>query len=120
MPLRILIVDDSPATRFILRDVFEHNGHQVVDETETLDATVKAFTTHKPDVVTLDLSLTDCDGLTVLKELKKIDAKARVLVISGNAQKKVLEQVYASGAAGFLPKPFEPPDLLAAVAKATL
>jgi DNA-binding NarL/FixJ family response regulator len=56
----------------------------------------------------------------VLKELKKIDAKARVLVISGNAQKKVLEQVYASGAAGFLPKPFEPPDLLAAVAKATL
>jgi two-component system chemotaxis response regulator CheY len=120
MALRILIVDDSPAIRFMFRDFIESNGHQVVDEAENLEGAVKAFTEHKPDVVTLDLSLSDGDGLTVLKAIRKIDAKAKVLVISGNSQKKVLDSVYEAGAAGFLAKPVDFSTLLAALVRATM
>src|SRR4051812_40376437 len=118
MSLRILIVDDNPAIRFMLRDCIESNGHQVVAEAESSDAAVKAYSQHKPDVVTLDLSLSDGDGLTVLKSLRQIDEKAKVLVISGNTQKKVLESIYAAGAAGFLAKPIDFSTFIAAVVRA--
>lgn len=120
MPLRILIVDDSPAIRLMLRDFLESAGHQIVDEAESLESAVKAYSQHKPDITTLDLSLAGGDGLTVLKAIRKIDIKAKILVISGNAQKKVVESVYAAGAAGFLTKPIDFPSLLAAIARATL
>jgi two-component system chemotaxis response regulator CheY len=68
----------------------------------------------------LDLSLTDGDGLAVLKEIRKINASAKVLVISGNSQKKVIDSLYAAGAAGFLTKPVDFTALLAAIVRATL
>ena len=120
MPLRILIVDDSPAIRSILRDCIEAGGHEVVDEAEGGDSAVKAYARHKPDVVTLDLSLADGDGLSVLKTLRKLDGKAKVLVISGNSQKRVLESIYAAGAAGFVGKPINCAELMAAIVRATL
>lgn len=107
MPLRILIVDDSPAARFMLREFLESAGHQVVAEEEKLEGVLRSYAQHKPDLVTLDLSLAQGDGLSVLKALRKLDADAKVLVISGNSQKKVLDSVSAAGASGFLAKPID-------------
>lgn len=115
--LRIMIVDDNLATRNMLRDVFEQEGHQIVQETETLEETLAAYAAHRPDFVTMDLSMPDCDGLTLLKALMKMDPKARVLVISANAQVKVRDDVHDAGAAGFLNKPFSIEELLAAAAR---
>jgi two-component system chemotaxis response regulator CheY len=120
MSLRILIVDDNPAIRFMLREFIEKSGHQVVDEAEDQESAVKAYARHKPDVVTLDLSLKEGDGLGVLKSLRELDANAKVLVISANSQKKVLETVYAAGAVGFLAKPLHSAEFMAAVVRATL
>lgn len=117
--LRVLIVDDSPPMRFILRGYLEEAGHAVVGEAEDQASALAAYAQHKPDVVTLDLSLVKGDGLSVLKALRAADAKARVLVVSANSQKKVVETVMASGAAGFLGKPIEPDALAAALARAT-
>lgn len=117
MAIRILIIDDNPAIRMILREFIEASGHQVVGEAESLDSAVKAYTEHKPDVVTLDLSLSDGDGLSVLKAIRKLDAKAKVLVISANTQKKVIETVYAAGASCFLSKPIDFAALLAAMVR---
>lgn len=119
MPLRILIVDDSAAARFMLREFIESNGHQVVAEEETLAGTLRSYAEHRPDVVTLDLSLAQGDGLSVLKALRQLDVNAKVLVISGNSQKKVLDALSAAGASGFLPKPIDLPGLMAAIVRAT-
>ncbi len=117
-PLRTLIVDDNIAMRMVIRDMLESAGHQVVAEAENQDQAVKAYTEHKPDVMTLDLSLVQGDGLSVLKAVRQLDGNAKVIVISGNSQSKVIEMIKAAGAAGFLAKPFKINELIAAVEQA--
>ena len=111
MPLRLLVVDDSVVTRGLIREFAECFGHQVVGEAATLPEAVSAYRTQKPDLVTLDLSLAAGDGLAVLKALRALDPKARVLVVSGNVQQAVHDEVQGAGAAGFLSKPFTLDDL---------
>ena len=118
-PLRALIIDDSIAMRMVLRDMLEGAGQQVAAEAENQEEALKAYAEHKPDVVTLDLSLVQGDGLSVLKAILQLDAKAKVVVISGNSQKKVIDMLLAAGASGFLPKPFKIDELIAAVERAT-
>ncbi len=114
-PLRTLIVDDSVATRMLLKDMLESAGHQVVAEAENQAEALQAYAAHKPDVTTLDLSLAQGDGLSVLKAIRQLDGSAKVVVISGNSQQKVLEMIQVAGAAGFLAKPFKIDELVAAV-----
>lgn len=121
-PLRVLIVDDNEAVRMILSDMLNDLGHQVVAEADSLDAAKKAFLEHKPDLVTLDLSLTvsgEGDGISVLKTLLGIDSRARIIIISGNSQGKVKATVEALGAAAFVSKPIDEAEFAAAVIKAT-
>lgn len=117
MPLRVLVVDDSPITRFLIKEMLEANGHLVVAEAENLAQTLAAYKTHKPDVVTLDLSLVSEDGLSLLRALRRLDGRAQVLVISGNVQSEVQDEVRAAGAAGYLDKPFAEKDLIEAIAR---
>lgn len=117
MPIRVLIVDDNDIARTMIREVLQSSGHQAVAEAESMDEALKAYEAHKPDLVTLDLSLVAGDGLAVLKAVRRMDGQAKVLVISGNSQKKIREQVLAAGACGFIEKPFENKDLLNAVSR---
>ncbi len=120
-PKRILIVDDNAAVRLILSGLLEELGHQVVGEAADADAALKAYAELKPDLVTLDLSLSpsgDGDGSTVLAALRKADANARVIVISGNSQAKLRERLTAAGAKGFVAKPIQDQELAAAIAGA--
>ena len=106
----------------ILTDMLLDLGHQVVAEAEDLKAALEAYETHKPDLVTLDLSLSALsggDGLSVLKALRQRDPGAKVVVVSGNSQKRVYEQLEKEGAAAFVAKPIKTEDLTAAIARAT-
>jgi two-component system chemotaxis response regulator CheY len=117
MALRLLVVDDSQVSRILITEMAREAGHQVVAEAESLQEAVAAYRTHKPDVVTLDLSLANEDGRNILKALRAADPQAQVLVISGNAQPQVREQLAASGAGGFVSKPFSPDDLARAFSR---
>ena len=120
-PLRVLIIDDNEAIRMILADRLAELGHQVVAEADSAEAAQKAYAAHKPDLVTLDLSLSVVgggDGLSVLKALQQTDANVKVIVISGNAQNKVKTAVEAAGAVAFLSKPIDMEEFAVAVAKA--
>ena len=115
--LRILVVDDSPPMRIVLRDYLEKAGHVVVAEVDNQEQALKEYAAHTPDLVTLDLALVVGNGLGVLNALREVDPKARVLVISGNSQQKLLDRVKASGAGAILHKPFEPGELAQALAQ---
>lgn len=118
---RILIVDDNAAVRLILSGMLEELGHQVVGEAADADAALKAYKELKPDLVTLDLSLSasgGSDGSMVLEALRKADAAARIIVISGNAQAKLRERLAAAGAKGFVAKPIQEQELTNAIAEA--
>jgi len=89
---RILIVDDSSISRITIRELLECLGHQIVGETDSGRGGIDAYRNLKPDLMTLDISLPDMDGIQVLRELRLKSPSAKVILISGNDQKKVQDQ----------------------------
>jgi two-component system chemotaxis response regulator CheY len=115
---RVLIVDDAAFMRKVLGDALTGGGHEIVGECANGDEAVQLFQELRPDVVTLDITMPDKDGMAALKEILGVDPGARVIMCSALGQEtKVLESIKA-GAKDFVVKPFEPDRLLDAVGKA--
>ncbi|HAH07450.1 MAG TPA: two-component system response regulator [Elusimicrobia bacterium] len=113
MAFKILVVDDSPVLRLMLQEMLESLGHQVIAQADTAAGALQAYKEHKPELVTLDVSLPDGNGLTVLKELRRIDPFAKVIMITGNDQKHLHEEALQLKALAVLRKPFDADDLAA-------
>ncbi len=107
MALRILVVEDNLITREMLKDIFDILGHQVVAEADDMSGTLSAYQQHKPDLVTVDLSLPKEDGLAILRALRQAHADAKIVVISGNSQQRIRDEVLQAGALDLLGKPIE-------------
>ena len=112
----ILIVDDSGLSRRILRRILESGGHTVAEATDGMSALEQYFLS-KPQVVLLDLTMSDMHGLEVLARLRELDPHARIIVATADVQRSTRERALKAGASGFLSKPFEQETVLAAVAK---
>lgn len=111
MGYRILIVDDSPVLRIMLQEMLEALGHEIVAEAEDGETAVAKFREHKPELVTLDVSLPDINGLEVLERIRRITPSAKVLMVTGNDQKAIETKALALKALGVLRKPFDEADL---------
>ena len=115
---RVLVVDDAMFMRKVLSDALVSGGHEVVAEAENGKEGVKQFRNVHPDVVTLDITMPEMDGLEALSEIMVIDPGARVLMCSALGQEsKVIESIKL-GARDFVVKPFKPEVVLAAIEKA--
>jgi two-component system, chemotaxis family, chemotaxis protein CheY len=115
---RVLIVDDAAFMRKMLGDVLTKNGHDVVGEAGNGAEAVAQYQALKPDMVTLDITMPEKDGITALKEILSMDSSARVVMCSALGQEsKVLESIKA-GAKDFVVKPFQPARVLDAIGKA--
>ena len=115
---RVLVVDDAAFMRKVLTDALAAGGHEVVGEAGDGDAALLAYKDLQPDLVTLDITMPEKDGLATLRELVEIDPDARVVICSALGQEsKVLDAVKA-GARDFVVKPFDQDRLLGAVSKA--
>ncbi len=111
MGYRILIVDDSPVLRIMLSEMLQELGHEIVAEVESGNGALEAYPVHKPDLVTLDVSLPDIDGMEVLARLKRKDPQANVLIVTGNDQKTLEAKALSLRALGVLHKPFDAEEL---------
>lgn len=111
MAAKILLVDDEPAIRRLLRNTLERAGHEVIEAGNARDA-LAAASASQPDAVLLDLGLPDRDGLALIPLLRR-DADTRILIIS--AREATEEKVAALdlGADDFVTKPFDTDELLA-------
>ena len=110
--MKILIVDDNPEARLLLRMQLESNAHEVVGEAETLARAVALYKEAKPQFVVLDLTLEREDGLTILRQLRQLDTKARVIILSANGMERIKREALDAGAAAYLIKPLEEQELL--------
>ena len=110
----VLIVDDSNYTRRTHRRILESDGHDVLEAASGLSA-IESFFTHRPDLVLLDLTMEDMSGLEVLRQLRSLEADARVVVISADVQRTTAQMVAESGAVAFLGKPVTAEGLTQAV-----
>lgn len=113
----ILVVDDSGYARRLLRQTLEPHGHAVIEAGSGM-AGLEAYAVHAPDVVLLDLTMEDLSGVEVLTQLRAINPRALVIVVSADIQRSTAKQVAAAGAFRFLAKPADADELLEAVGAA--
>jgi two-component system chemotaxis response regulator CheY len=115
---RVLVVDDAAFMRKMLGDVLAKAGHEVVGEGANGNEAVEQFQSLKPDIMTLDITMPEKDGLLALREILALDATAKIVMCSALGQEtKVLEAIKA-GAKDFVVKPFQPDRVLDAIGKA--
>ena len=115
---RVLVVDDAAFMRKMVSDALAKGGHEVVGEAGNGVEAVARFQELKPDLMTLDITMPEKDGLTALAEIVAADPSARVVMCSALGQEaKVLEAIKL-GAKDFVVKPFQPDRVLSAIDKA--
>lgn len=114
---KILIVDDSRTSRKILREYFTEAGHEIVAEAENGQEGVEKYSEFKPDIVTLDITMPVLDGLAALKEIKKIDPNAKVVMVTAVGKQNMVVEAIKSGASEFVTKPFDKDNILKIISK---
>ncbi len=115
---RVLVVDDAAFMRKMVSDALTKGGHEIVGEAGNGQEAVDRFQELKPDLLTLDITMPEKDGLQALREIISLDPAARVVMCSALGQEsKVLESIKI-GAKDFVVKPFQPDRVIGAVEKA--
>ncbi|MFO0946085.1 MAG: response regulator [Planctomycetota bacterium] len=120
MPKRLLIVDDAMFMRMMIRDVAVEAGWEIAGEAANGEEALAIYQRVRPDLVTLDLVMPKMGGLETLKSILKVDAKARIVIVSALDQKATLVETIREGAMDFIVKPFERERILGVLSKATL
>lgn len=104
---RVLIVDDAAFMRVCLRRILEGNDFEVVGEAKNGLEAVSKYCILKPDIVTMDITMPDMDGVEALIEIKKQDPAAKVVMISALGQESWVRNAVMNGAKGFVVKPYK-------------
>lgn len=111
----VLIVDDSRFMRAVVRNECERNGCTVVAEADCSDGAVEKYKEFKPDIVTMDITMTvdghtvgrSSNGIDAIKQIKEYDPDAKILVVSAMGQKCYVIEAIEAGAKDFVIKPFD-------------
>jgi two-component system, chemotaxis family, chemotaxis protein CheY len=118
MAHRILIVDDAPIIRLMLKDILTVNGYSVVGEGNDGNEGIEKFKELSPDLVTMDITMPEKDGIRALQEILAIDQNAKVIVITAIDQRDSLMEAIRAGATDYIIKPFETDRVLSAIRRA--
>lgn len=118
MAKNILICDDAAFMRMMIKDILSKNGYNVAGEAENGLKAVEKFKELSPDLVLMDITMPEMDGIAALKEIRKIDAGAKVIMCSAMGQQAMVIESIQSGARDFIVKPFQPDRVIEAVKKA--
>jgi len=108
----VLIVDDSRTSRRILKNLLEKNGFNVVGDAENGEAGYMKYKELKPDIVTMDITMPDMDGIESLSLIKREDENAKVVMITAAGQKEKMVTALKRGADEFITKPFDEAEIV--------
>lgn len=118
MSKTVMIVDDAAFMRMMIKDILVKNGYDVVGEAANGAEAVEKYKELKPDLVTMDITMPEMDGVAALKEIKKLDPNARVVMCSAMGQQAMVIDAIQSGAKDFIVKPFQNDRVIEAIRKA--
>ena len=104
---RILIVDDAAFMRMMLKDILTKGGFEIAGEAGDGNEAVAKYNELKPDLVTLDITMPNKDGIQALKEIKAADPNATCVMCSAMGQQSMVIEAIQSGAKDFIVKPFQ-------------
>lgn len=117
MAKNILICDDAAFMRMMIRDILTKNGYNVVGEAENGKVAVDKYVELKPDLVLMDITMPEMDGIEALKAIREKDGNAAVIMCSAMGQQAMVIEAIQSGAKDFIVKPFQAERVLEAVKK---
>ena len=115
MSRTVLIVDDAIFMRTMIADILKGAGFEVVGEASSGAEAVEKYKELKPDLVTMDIVMPDMGGIDAVREIMKIDPKAKILMCSAMGQQGLVVEAIQAGARDFVVKPFQPSRVLEAV-----
>lgn len=114
---KILIVDDAAFMRMMLKDILSKNGYEVVAEASNGQEAIQKYEEFKPDLVTMDITMPEMDGIAAVKEIKKKNPQAKIIMCSAMGQQAMVVDAIQAGARDFIVKPFKPDRVIEAVKK---
>ena len=117
MAKNILVVDDAAFMRMMIKDILTKNGYNVAGEAENGAKALEKYNEVKPDLVLMDITMPEVDGIQALKNIKAADPNAKVIMCSAMGQQAMVIESIQSGAKDFIVKPFQQDRVLEAVRK---
>ena len=118
MSKRILIVDDAAFMRMMIKDILVKNGFEVVGEAADGLQAIDKYMELKPDLVTMDITMPEMDGIAALKAIKEKDPTAKIIMCSAMGQQAMVIDAISAGANDFIVKPFQADRVVEAIEKA--
>lgn len=118
MGKRILIVDDAAFMRMMIKDILTKNDFEVVGEAADGLQAIDKYMELKPDLVTMDITMPEMDGITALKAIKEKDPTAKIIMCSAMGQQAMVIDAISAGANDFIVKPFQADRVVEAIEKA--
>lgn len=118
MANKILIVDDAAFMRMMIKDILTKNGFEVVGEAADGNQAVEKYKELSPDLVTMDITMPEKDGIAALKEIKSLDSNAKIIMCSAMGQQAMVIDAIQAGAKDFIVKPFQADRVIEAIQKA--
>ena len=117
MSKNIMICDDAAFMRMMIKDILTKNGYNVAAEAENGAIAVEKYKEVQPDLVLMDITMPEMDGIQALKAIKGIDPQATVIMCSAMGQQAMVIEAIQSGARDFIVKPFQADRVIEAVKK---
>ena len=117
MARNVLVCDDAAFMRMMIKDILTKNGYNIAGEAENGVKAIEKYNELKPDLVLMDITMPEMDGIQALKKIKEADAKATVIMCSAMGQQAMVIESIQAGAKDFIVKPFQADRVLEAVQK---
>ncbi|MDR7856258.1 response regulator [Tissierella sp.] len=114
----ILIVDDASFMRMMIKDILSKNGFVILGEADNGLKAIEKFKELNPDLVIMDITMPEMDGIQAVKEIKKISNSAKIVMCSAMGQQAMVIEAIQAGAKDFIVKPFQADRVVEAVKKA--
>ncbi|HOJ09613.1 MAG TPA: response regulator [Clostridiales bacterium] len=118
MGKRILVVDDAAFMRMMIKDILTKAGFEIAGEAENGLRAVEKYKDLAPDLVIMDITMPEMDGIQAVKEIRKIDSNALIIMCSAMGQQAMVIESIQAGAKDFIVKPFQADRVVEAVKRA--
>lgn len=115
--MRILVTDDAEFMRITLQKMLEKNGHKVIGFAGNGEEALKKYKELKPDIVTMDITMPDVDGIEGTRRIKQFDPNAKIIICSAVGQERMIMEAIKAGALNFIVKPFKEEKIIEAISK---
>jgi two-component system chemotaxis response regulator CheY len=114
---RIMVVDDAAFLRMMLKNILAQLGHEIVAEAANGEEAIRTYKQFKPDLVTMDITMPDMDGIKVVEEIISFDPHAKIIMCSAMGSQNMVLDAIKVGAKDFIVKPFQNNRVMEAVTK---